>query len=94
MNGRKNDYVGSSEIVFEVVPLLSNNTVTRGEMESCRVKPRRGMPASPLSQSSSFRDLCGMSGVQIGKTKVFFRQVGFCLCAFVQSFTWKNAHVM
>lgn len=76
-NIREQERAVASEIVFEVVPLLSNNTVTRGEMESCRVKPRRGMPASPLSQSSSFRDLCGMSGVQIGKTKVFFRQMAF-----------------
>lgn len=79
-----------------MVPLLSNNVVSKAEMLNSRVKPRRGLHVA--SQGSSFQDLCAKGGVQIGKHKVFFRQVrvrfvtvsfatvGF-LCPVLKSFT-------
>ena len=59
------------EIIFEVVPLLSNHSVTKKDMQGAKFASRRGS----LSSQASFRDLCGNGGVQLGKTKVFFRQV-------------------
>lgn len=64
------------EILFEVVPVLSKNTVSKQEMSKTKGGGgRRGRLSQGVPQQSSFRDLCGQGGVQIGNTKVFFRQV-------------------
>ena len=59
--------------------MLSKNTVSKQEMSKTKGGGggRRGR-LSQGSQQASFRDLCGQGGVQIGNTKVFFRQVRWC----------------
>lgn len=67
------------EIIFEVVPLLSNNMVSRTDMGDAKRMLRTTRKALLLSSQNSFRDLCGTGGVQLGNTKVFFRQVSIPL---------------
>ena len=67
------------EIIFEVVPLLSKDTVSKQEITRSSRPTRRGLQGHGVASQSSFRDLCGMGGVQLGKTKVFFRQVSCSL---------------
>lgn len=67
------------EIMFEVVPLLSRDAVCKQEITSSTKTKGRGLQGQGLSSQASFRGLCGMGGMQIGKTKVFFRQVRWCL---------------
>lgn len=70
--------------------MLSKNTVSKQEMSSSKTKDAAGArlggrlsQAGGMSHQSSFRDLCGQGGVQIGNTKVFFRQVPTLRCLVV-----------
>lgn len=65
------------EILLEVVPMLSKNSVSKKDLTKSKNTPgvRLAGKLSGVAQQASFRDLCGQGGVQIGNTKVFFRQV-------------------
>lgn len=76
------------EIIFEVVPLLSNNIVSRRDMGDAKRMLRTTRKATLLSSQNSFRDLCGTGGVQLGNTKVFFRQVSRPMCVSVCVFVF------
>ncbi|CAN0317422.1 unnamed protein product, partial [Ectocarpus fasciculatus] len=76
---REQERAVAREILFEVVPMLSKNSVSKKDMTKSKNTPgvRLAGRLSGVAQQASFRDLCGQGGVQIGNTKVFFRQIGF-----------------
>jgi myosin heavy subunit len=61
----------SKELIIDCIPLLQG-AVTLDTLALSDSSKRPG-----LEKGSSFRDLCGKGGVQMGESKVFFRQTAF-----------------
>ncbi|CAM9373494.1 unnamed protein product [Pylaiella littoralis] len=76
---REQERTVAREVLMEVVPVLTKNAVSKQELARSKSKEgaRPGRLFQGLSNQSKFRDLCGQGGVQIGNTKVFFRQMAF-----------------